>query len=78
MTLPCCSGSCREPAVEALQFRGQPGHVHDCGRCAAITREFCDVVASAEIVDGHCPAPYCTGNTVIGVATPTPLEGGTP
>lgn len=73
MTLRCCSGTCTEPAVEALAFRDQPGHIHDCAKHAAIVREFCDVIISAPIVDGDCPATNCTGNRPIGVGKPTPL-----
>lgn len=74
MTLMCCSISCTEPAAEALQFRGQPGHVHDCPAHAARVREWCDVIHSAPIIDGECPAPDCTGNDVVGVGMPTPLR----
>lgn len=73
MTLRCCSGTCAEPAVEAIAFRGQPGHIHDCAHHAAQVREWCDITASAAIVDGICPATNCTGNRPIGVGTPTPL-----
>ena len=72
--LTCSSGTCTEPAVEALALRGQPGHVHDCARHAAQLREWCDVTASSPIVDGHCPAIRCTGNHYIGVGMPTPLD----
>lgn len=41
----CSSDGCEAAAVEVLVLRGQPGHVHDCARHAALVREWCDVVA---------------------------------
>ncbi len=49
---PCDVEGCARFAVEAMRFRHQPGHVHVCGPCGAMDREWCDVV---EAVLLPCP-----------------------
>ena len=68
--ITCGAGDCTAPAVEVLAFRDLVGHVHNCARCAAVNREFCDVVRSAALVD-VCPWP-CTPEP-IHTSTPTAL-----
>jgi hypothetical protein len=72
--LTCSSDGCDEQAVEMLELRGMPGHVHDCSVHAHDLREWCDVTASGSIVDNACPAFACTGNRHIWHGAPTPLE----
>ena len=56
----CGADGCSNRAVEVLVLRGQ-GHVHDCASCAAVVREFCDVVDSRPMtVGGSCPMLVCT------------------
>lgn len=72
--LPCSSLRCDKPAAEVLSFRGQIAHVHDCTQHAALVREWCDVTASAPIINGRCPVPGCA-DAPIWVGKPTPLGG---
>lgn len=70
--LPCSSLRCDQPAAEALSFRGQIAHVHDCTKHAAQVREWCDVTASAPIHNGCCPVPGCA-DAPTWIGKPTPL-----
>lgn len=52
---PCCWENCPRPAVYAVTFHGQAGHVHDCAPHTAALREWSDV---ARIVALPCPFPH--------------------
>lgn len=52
---PCDANSCTLPAVSAIRFRDQAGHVHDCSPHTAELREWCDVI---EVVPLPCPFPH--------------------
>lgn len=68
--MKCGAQGCTRDATEALRFVGMPGHVHNCSEDAAINREWCDVAASAPLID-KCPWP-CTPGPIY-EATPTAL-----
>lgn len=64
---------CTVPALTALAFRDQPGHVHVCRVHERIDREHADVVASAALVAGQ-PCPWrCEPIGPIGTFTSTLL-----
>lgn len=53
---PCSILDCPRPPVHSARFRNQHGHVHYCDPCAAMAREWYDVV---EIVPFPCPWTCC-------------------
>jgi len=73
--LVCSAEGCAKEAVETLFLGGRVGHVHDCSQHAAQLREWCDVVASYELVDGECMAVACTGDEWIWFGAPPALGG---
>ena len=72
----CDWSDCTVPALTALTFRAQPGHVHVCKVHESIDREHADVTRSAGLTVAGCP--WCAGGkpsaaAIIGTAIPTPL-----
>jgi|GEM_PF-4460501 len=65
---PCSVEGCPRPAVVALTFHGQYGHIHDCAPCAAEAREWYDVAASAPL-----PCPYSHGDGTTWIDFPPDL-----
>lgn len=57
---PCCSEGCPRKAEYAIAFKGQYGHVHDCGPHTAQLLEFCDVEYCSPL---PCPIPVAQHNT---------------
>ncbi|MEW2635967.1 hypothetical protein AB0903_31095 [Streptomyces sp. NPDC048389] len=60
--LDCSWESCPRPAVVAMRFHRQYGHVHECAQHAAVLREWTDV---AESVPLPCPWDHGNGDTWI-------------
>lgn len=67
---PCCASGCNRRATHVVSFKGQHGHVHDCGPCTAALLEFCDVEYCAPL---PCPYPRDQHNATW-TDQPVPLE----
>jgi hypothetical protein len=65
--MQCDLIGCSDPAVAALAFRDQPGHVHVCAPHERLDREWCDVTWSAPM---PCPLRCATDPQPLFVATP--------
>lgn len=66
----CDWTGCTTVAANAVKFRGQPGHLHECGLHTAALREWADV---ASVQPMPCPYAGCSGGP-IRIDWPRPLR----
>lgn len=67
--LDCSADGCPRPAVVAMRFHGQYGHVHECAQHAAELREWNDVAESHPL-----PCPWDHGNGETWISYPPELS----